>query len=326
MRALWAIALLGTPTLAVTASAQAREAAPWQNWQTSLHASEALVGKIWSVGEKRFITPRQLAGDVAQAKYVVMGETHDNADHHRLQAWLIDKIAVNAKPAIVMEMINLDQSEALAAYLARPGANAAGLGPALGWAASGWPRWPMYQPIAEAVFRAGLPLLPGDPGRAAIRRLASDGLDAIDGAEQKRLALDQPLSPRLAEALNQDIRDSHCNLLPQAMLGPMTQVQRFRDAALADALIKAGVGAGAILITGNGHARSDRGVPWYLARRDGGARVATVMLVEIAEGAKTVEELAAAGPDGKPAADYLWVTPGAERQDQCEKLRQRFGK
>ena len=129
-----------------------------------------------------------------------------------------------------------------------------------------------------------------------------------------------------AEALSRDIEESHCNLLPRAMVGPMTQVQRYRDAMLAGALLKAGERKGAILITGNGHARTDRGVPWYLTRQAGAATSSTVMLLEIADDAKTVEDLAMTDPDGKPAADYLWITPRAEREDQCEKLRLRFGK
>ncbi|MFQ5626081.1 MAG: ChaN family lipoprotein, partial [Methyloligellaceae bacterium] len=220
----------------------------------------------------------------------------------------------------------LDQSKKLDAYLARPDANASGLGPALGWAKRGWPDWPLYQPIAEAVFRAGLPLLPGDPSRAKIRSVSSHGLDTLEGLERKRLALDRPLPPKLGVALSQDIKQSHCDLLPQAALGPMTQVQRYRDAGLASALVKAGAGRGAILIAGNGHVRSDRGVPWYLARQAAGVKISSVMLVEITERARTVGELAITGPDGEPAADYFWFTPRAECEDQCEKLRRRFGK
>ncbi|MCP4318548.1 MAG: ChaN family lipoprotein [Hyphomicrobiales bacterium] len=313
-------------TLAFAASARAEGATPWQNWQTSLQAGDALVGKIWSAQERRFVSPRSLAHDLAEAKYVLIGEVHDNSDHHRLQAWLIDQIAIGRKPAVVMEMIGLDQSKTLDVYLADPDANAVGLGPALGWAERGWPDWPLYQPIAEAVFRAGLHLLPGGPSRAAVQYVASHGLDSIEGAERKRLGLDRPLPPKLGDALRQDIEESHCNLLPEAALGPMTQAQRYRDAKLASALVRAGKGDGAVLIAGNGHVRSDRGVPWYLAHQAAEARVSSVMLLEITDDARTVEDLVKNGPEGEPAADYFWITPRAEREDQCEKLRRHFQK
>ncbi|MHA1554460.1 MAG: ChaN family lipoprotein, partial [Alphaproteobacteria bacterium] len=181
-------------------------------------------------------------------------------------------------------------------------------------------------PITEAVFRSGLPLLPGDPSRDAIRSVASRGLDQIEEVELTRLALDAPLSAKLTAALRHDIGESHCDLLPEKSLGPMMQVQRYRDAALARALFEASKGGGAILIAGNGHVRSDRGVPWYLARHAVEGKVSSVMLLEITDDASTVQDLVVTGPDGEPAADYFWITPRAEREDQCEELRRKFGK
>jgi uncharacterized iron-regulated protein len=318
--------LLGLLTLAFAGSARAGGAAPWQNWQTSLQADDALVGKVWSTRKRRFVTPDGLALELAKANYVLIGEIHDNADHHRLQAWLIDQIAIKRKPAVVMEMISVDQSKVLDRYLARPDANAEGLGPALGWVKLGWPDWPLYQPIAEAVFRTGVRLFPGDPSRTAITHVANRGLDSIDRAERKRLGLDTELPPKLGKALRQIIEKSHCNLLPKTAIGPMTQVQRYRDAKLASALVKAGTDRGAILIAGNGHVRTDRGVPWYLARQVAGARISTVMLLEVTQGARTVADLAITGPDGQAAADYFWITPRAKRENQCEKLRRRLEK
>jgi len=325
-RTLRAILLLSLLTLAFAASAGAQGTAPWQNWQTSLQAGHTLAGKIWSARERRFVTPRLLVDELAEAEYVLIGEIHDNADHHRLQAWLIDQIATGRKPAVVMEMISVDQSKALETYLAEPDANAADLGPALSWGKRGWPDWPIYKPIAEAAFRAGLRLLPAGPSRAAVQDVSSHGLDSIEGTERKRLGLDRPLPPKLGEALRQDIKESHCDLLPEALFGPMTQVQRYRDAKLASALVEADKGNGAILIAGNGHVRSDRGVPWYLARQAVEARISSVMLLEITGDARTVADLAITDPDGDPAADYFWFTPRAERQDQCEKIRRHFEK
>lgn len=321
-----AILLLCLLNLALAERARAQGAAPWQNWQTSLQAGHALAGKIWSARARRFVTPRWLADDLTEADYVLIGEIHDNADHHRLQAWLIDQISTGRKPAVVMEMISVDQSRALETYLAEPDANAADLGPALSWGKRGWPDWPLYKPIAEAVFRADLQLLPGGPSRTAIKYVSSRGLDSIEGAERKRLGLDRLLPPKLGEALHQDIKESHCDLLPETLLGPMTQVQRYRDAKLASALVEASKHGGAILIAGNGHVRSDRGVPWYLARQAVDARISSVMLLEITEDARIVGDLAIADPDGDPAADYFWFTPRAKRQDQCEKIRRRFEK
>jgi hypothetical protein len=50
------------------------------------------------------------------------------------------------------------------------------------------------------------------------------------------------------------------------------------------------------------------------------------MLLEVEKGAKAPEDLTPTGPGGMPAADYVWFTPRAEREDPCEELRKRFGK
>ena len=320
--------------LSIASLAQAQS--PWLNWQNSPPIEDSLVGRIWSVAKMRFISPQQLASQLAHSRYVLIGEVHDNVDHHLLQAWLIEQIAAKATPAIVMEMIAADQSQLLDEYLSGLDAEPAGIGPALDWDKSGWPDWTYYQPIAEVAMRFGLRILPGNPDRKSVRKIARQGINSIDKAEQKRLSLDQTLSASLNEELVQDIKDSHCNLLPQSMVGPMVDVQRFRDARLARAVVDAGAqskigaedsGTGrAILIAGNGHVRSDRGVPWYLIHQQPMATISSVMLLETGGELSKLEELIVTDALGKPAADYFWFTPQAKREDQCEKLRQRFKK
>ena len=193
-----------------------------------------------------------------------------------------------------------------------------------GWARSGWPDWAIYRPIAEAAFRHGLTLRAGDAARAKIRAVADRGISELDAGERSRLALDQPLEANFATALKQEIKVAHCDLLPDAAIGPMLQVQQFRDATLAAALVSAAGAAGAVLIAGNGHIRSDWAVPWYLQRTDEAARVVSVMLVELQEAAD-LDDLITRDANGLPVADYFWLTPRVDREDQCEKLRRRMG-
>ena len=94
---------------------------------------------------------------------------------------------------------------------------------------------------------------------------------ALTAEERAGLGLDTPLSAPLAEALNWELVDSHCGAMPPQAFGGMAAAQRYRDAHLADALLGAAARHGsAILIAGNGHVRSDRGVPWYIRLRTPG--------------------------------------------------------
>ncbi len=314
--------------LAVFAAAplRANDKQPWNDWQSALLTDHPLTGKIWSIRDKRFVEPEVLAKAVADARFVLLGEVHDNPDHHTLQAWLIERAAADRKPAVVMEMISRDNADALRTYLAKPEATAAGLGKALKWKDRGWPDWRIYQPIAEASLQLKLPLRAGDIDRPTLRKVGKGGLDELGADVRASLLLDTPLGTALEEALLDELYESHCQLMPRDAMAGMLHVQRLRDAVLADSVIDAAENGSAILIAGNGHVQADRAVPWYLTRRAPDARIVSVMLLEADQSAKAPGDLIPKSPDGQPVADFVWFTPRVDREDPCEQLRKRFGK
>jgi len=298
----------------------AHAADPWENWQTSLHADSEHTGTLWDARAGKAVTPAEMVARLAKARFVLIGEVHDNPDHHRLQGWIIARLAeAGLSPTVVMEMIPGEKADALADYLAKPDATAAGLGPALNWDESGWPAWREYQPIADAAFAAGLDILAGNPTGTMTRETAQSGLDVL-GARKANLSLDMPLAPALSDALMDELYDGHCEMVPRERLQPMARVQRLRDAAMADAMLNAEDAA--VLIAGNGHVRADRGVPWYLRARAPEASTAVVMHVELDGSGKSPADYVQRGPDDAPLADFVWLTPRAERPDPCEQMRQ----
>jgi hypothetical protein len=66
-----------------------------------------------------------------------------------------------------------------------------------------------------------------------------------------------------------------------------------------------------VLITGNGHARGDRGVPAYLRLAKPEAKVLSVGMIELQPGADP-----AAAARGLPF-DYIWLSDPAKREDPC---------
>jgi uncharacterized iron-regulated protein len=299
---------------------------PWTDWQTELHAESEMAGTVWDARAGESIKPAQMIDRLGQARFVLIGEIHDNPDHHRLQGWIIARLAAaGASPAVVMEMIPQDKADALADYLAQPDASAEGLGPALNWSESGWPEWPNYQPIAEAAFEAGLPVRAGNPPGDLTRQTAQQGFEALGEARKAELALDEPLVPALSDALMDELYDGHCQMLAREKLAPMAKVQRLRDAFMADGMVSA-EREKAVLISGNGHVRTDRGVPWYLRRRAPDSDVAVVALVELDGEGTAPRDYVETGPDGTPIADFFWLTPRAERADPCDQMRAYFEK
>jgi len=339
--------------------AAARSKPPWRSWTTTLNKDNPLVGKIWDVKEKMFLTPFELAGRLASSDYILMGEIHDNPDHHRLQAWLIRNIVyLDRHPAVVMEMINLSQGLAVEEFITGrkkkwrqsyqrakkrgrlrqwrkkqgklrrlgPSKQAEAFGPAIGWQASGWPKWSTYQPIALAAFGQHLRIKPGNPDRSDTRIVSRQGFAALGGPRRTTLGLDQPLEEAREKSLLAEIKASHCDLLPEQALKPMSHVQRYRDAVMAEQLIKVGITSGAILIAGNGHVRNDRGVPWYLEKRAPFATHASLMIIEADDRTSSPDGLIPRDESGKVTADFVWYTPGKKRPDPCNGMARHFKK
>lgn len=296
-------------------------------WQSTRFADNKLVGRIWSRRDNSFITPQALVEDLKTAPYILLGETHDNPDHHWLQAKIIAALTTKTqKPAIVMEMIRVDQMRRLNAYMAAEGSpKAQFLGNALQWEQNGWPAWSMYQPIGEQIIANGLEVYPGHPTRMTINHLIKSDLAILPKKARDVFRLTTPLDKPLKDNLAEEIRTAHCNRLPENVIPPMTEVQRFRDAWMADVMIQAGEDdAGkprqAILIAGSGHTRDDRGAPWYLRERQGGGKSRTVHFIETDKDAASIKDIAQLSPDGTLPADYFWVTPSLERGDPCDKI------
>ena len=75
----------------------------------------------------------------------------------------------------------------------------------------------------------------------------------------------------------------------------------------------------AALVTGNGHARTDRGVPLYLARQAPGLRVVALGQIEVRDGATSLADYA---ENGLLPFDYVWFSERvADRPDPCEGFR-----
>lgn len=297
---------------------------PWKSWSSELYREHILTGRIWSARKGIFLTPRQLADELALRDFILLGEIHDNPDHHFLQAWLIRNIAwYDRRPVIVWEMISLDQQSALAAYTDEYDAPVNRLGNALKWSSSGWPDWKFYLPLAEAAYSYRLKMVAGDARSQQIKMVSRSGITGIDPALTEELHLKIPLDRELNADLKMQLNESHCGLLPEKALENMSDVQRFRDAVMAEQMVKAGEKAGAILIAGAGHVRSDRAVPLYIKRKLPDASVASLIFVEVSSDMTFAEDAAPRSPDGNVAVDYIWFTPKPQRSDQCAELKKR---
>jgi uncharacterized iron-regulated protein len=208
------------------------------------------------------VSPSVRAQSLPPADVYVLGEIHDNPEHHAVQARLVAEILPTA---VVFEQLTDEQADRILPETPR---DAQVLDKVLDWSNSGWPDIAMYAPImaaSDAVI-LGAAGAPGD--------LSAFGLD-------------EPLPPE-EQAVREILQaDAHCGALPERMLPDFVERQRAADALFASRTIAAfdAHGGPVVLITGNGHARTDWGVPAAIARVRPDLRV--VALVQ-GEGGETV--------------------------------------
>lgn len=324
------VALIAATSLlgcASPGSAPAEAAEPWLEWRASLGREHPLSGRVFDSAEQRFITPALALERAARADFVLLGERHDHPDHHRLQAWLIEGIVrAGRRPAVAFEMIARDRAEALAAARSDHPSDPDALATALDWARSGWPDFALYRPVFAAALAAQLPILPADLARSDLAQIRKGGIAALPATERERLAIDPPLPDGLRQELAEEVRSSHCGMAPEPMVDAMIELQRARDAALADALLAAPGNEGAVLIAGAGHVRSDRAVPLYLARRAPGRSVLALGFAEVPADDASTEDLERVAAQRRPGLDLIWFTPRVDDEDPCERFRDQLEK
>ena len=280
-------------------------ASRWQ-WPLSLlalmlvaHVSHA---RIIDLHTEQEITEQMLVERLRTQDVVLLGELHDNAQHHALRAGLISQI-------------KRDKLSVIAEYLPsgvrvkRAGALLSDL-EAAGFDAKGW-QWPLHSPLFDAVLAANMPLIGGNLPKGFSRQLFEQGESALP-APMARAYQTASLSPEASRHLDQDLIDGHCGKLPDKYLQPMRLVQRATDLSMAQALLDH---APSVLLAGNGHVRKDYGVPQALAALTPALKLTAVGFYE----ADTPREELVKSLRGR--YDIVWISEPAERSDPCENFK-----
>lgn len=271
--------------------------APLPAWQSPEGRDDARLGQIIELASGRPLSPGQLLDALQAAPLLLIGEQHDNPDHHALQLWLLEQLA-QRRPggALLLEMLNPDQQarvEAVRAALRRGEQPA--LPDALAWQ-PGWD-WTQYRALVEWGLRQPAPLLAANLDQDEIRALYR-ARRLPEGARSN--------APSVHEVLLAQLRQSHCGLLPEAQLPAMLAIQQQRDRRMAERLLAAAKPA--VLLAGGFHVRRDLGVPLHLEDL-GETRAKVLMLAEVGRMPEARE------------ADYVWFTPAQPAVDHCAGLR-----
>lgn len=284
-------------------------------WESPLHQEHALTGTIWRVEPLERIDEQYLLSQMLRSRFILLGEKHDNPDHHRLQRSILQRLEASGTLELVsFEMLDQSQQAALDTVSVADHGTDEALRAHLQWDDTGWD-WSFYGPMLRDMLRSRVLLRAGNVSREQMLTVYGGGpLPAVDGV----LDADQ-----LAQ-LTREIDESHCGMLPSSQFESMVRVQQARDASMARSLLVENA-AGAVpanasqrvLITGNYHARRDLGVPNYLL---GQGDVLSLGILEVdpesVDPLGYVQAFSATLP-----YDYVWFTPAVAAEDYCAALR-----
>lgn len=286
--------------LLLLAACQSQPAlAPVPQWQSPDGREHADLGQIIDLRSGTHLTPEQLVTRLATAPRVLVGEQHDNPDHHALQLWLLGALeARRPQGSLLLEMLAASQQPQVddVKQQLREGLQIADLPKALEWS-NGWP-WALYGPIVHHGLAQDYGLRAANLDRAEILTIYREQ-PVLQGKASTAAAVQEPL---LAQ-----IRESHCDKLPISQLPAMLAVQQQRDRRMAEQLVKAPLPT--MLLAGAYHVRHDLGVPLHL--RDLGAPSSTQVLILSEVGKPVTAE----------QADYVWYTAALPPEDHCAQFR-----
>ncbi len=273
---------------------------PFRDWQHRFGLDHPLLGRIWSAADGRWVSEGELLLALGDASYVLLGEKHDNADHHLLQARIIESLQPSA---VAFEMLD-GRGELASTTLEQVRAETS-------WDRSGWPDFSLYAPVFAASLDAGASLLTAHPAKEELMAVMKGG--PVSAALQ---VPERPYAADDAAALASTIERAHCGHASPAMTEMMVRGQQLKDRYMADGLVRGGPGT--VLIAGAGHVRADFGVPQVL-----GEDPVKVLFAEPSDDVVDPSTYLRRD-DGEPLFDYVWFTSVVDRDDPCETFREQL--
>ena len=253
--------------------------------------------------------------ELVSADFVLLGEVHDNPEHHEMQLEVLRSLVAQGRMrALAMEQFDREFQPAIDAALAQAGMSADAVADAGGFDRKGW-SWPFYAPLVAIAVDARLSIVAINLSRPRTREIARQGFAALGSGMAEELALERHWTAAQQAIQMREIDEGHCGKMPSSAMPRMVDVQRARDATMADALLRQ-AGAGAVVIAGAGHVRNDVGVPVYLSARAPAKRVVSVGFVEVDANLSAIGDYVRLPATAFPF-DYVWFTTAAKRDDPC---------
>lgn len=219
------------------------------------------------------------------ADFVLAGEQHDQAAHHRLQQRLAESLAADGGLAIGLEMVPWHLQDPLDRYT-RGDIDVDAMFAALDWENTWGHDADLYRGIFERGRAGSARFVALNAPRDLVRAVARKGVDGLDDEERSQLP-ELDLSDEVHRgSIEQFFRQHHP---PTGSSGDSFDrfyaAQVLWDESMADRSVRAfeGDARRVLVLAGVGHVAGYRGIPQRILRRVPDARVLTVVPLPIDE-------------------------------------------
>lgn len=214
--------------------------------------------------------------------FVYLGESHDHAEHHKMQAAIIEGLAKAGRNVIVgFEMFTRPVQDNLNGWT-------------LGWWSedefiekSDWKKqwgfdFALYRPIFEAVRSNKLPMVALNVPRDYVRTVSRQGLDALSAEQKAALPLPFRTNPDHKKVF--DALTGGHSMGPGVNMDNMYNAQVVWDEGMADSALKylarkpMSPSTVMVVVAGSGHVMYGQGINWRVKQRTGMDGITVTML------------------------------------------------
>lgn len=245
----------------------------------SSHSAQAAscpqAGHWWLPDQQRNANPQQVITQAAQRRMVLLGEHHDNEDHHRWQLQTLAQLLGQERSMVIgFEMFPRHSQPALDQWVAGEFQDEQAFLDAVEWDRI-WGFDPaLYLPLFHFARLNKIPMLALNVKRTIVRQVAQEGWDSLSPAQKDGLKKPYPATERYKARLKEVFAhhggdaDAPEN---QTRFANFVAAQQTWDASMAQTLAHAYHAKDRPLVVGimgSGHIDHGDGVPHQLAQMD----------------------------------------------------------
>ncbi|WP_027859619.1 ChaN family lipoprotein [Marinobacterium jannaschii] len=279
-------------------------------WQSPILQQHPLTGSIYDTKQREAVSVQELLSSLRTAEFVLIGEKHDNPDHHAIEERLLSALLSDRKRSLVLEMLSSGDLQSSTAAILPEDADDQEIRKSLQWPEKGW-SWSNYAPLARIAVKGNNPVRAGNINKETMMKVYQQGLASLDSA---RISSARQIPDAVYQKIRKQVHQEHCEMMPISQMNPMAEIQVARDASMAFSMTAK---PPSVLIAGAYHTLQDQGVPLHLKILKPDSTIKTVIITEVIKDSTLPTEYPFTGK-----ADYIWFTPRFSNRNYCEDLQQ----